>query len=98
LAIHGWRVRGEGEILYREWDGQTVLYLACDGSTHLLEALGAQLLSEVIASSSDISLFQFHEWLIAKVPGDDAWTPDESSALLDSILDELKQAGLVEKA
>lgn len=87
-----WKLQRSEDLLWRDWEDSAAVYDARSGHTHLLNALGMELLAMLMtAPRSEATLL--HE-LTADMP--DGLDADEAMFHVGSQLRQLQELGLVE--
>ncbi|MBI5331594.1 MAG: HPr-rel-A system PqqD family peptide chaperone [Betaproteobacteria bacterium] len=92
-APHPWRLTREGDYLFADWDGQSVLYHTGSGDTRWISALSRMILETLRAGPADhAALFASLRDVVAEA--DRSWLDDA----LGEALQELYELDLLESA
>jgi PqqD family protein of HPr-rel-A system len=86
-----YRLTSPGGLLWREWDGETVVFNPASGNTHRLPAAAAEMLRALTARPSTSA--ELVADLAALLPEQ----RDELGTWVSALLDEFERAGLVER-
>ena len=85
-----WRVVPGQSLVFREWDGEVVLYNDLSGNTHLLDGAAIDVLQALRRRPSDAVT------LAATLAGHFETDPDELSLMIEDMLAGLAALDLVE--
>jgi PqqD family protein of HPr-rel-A system len=85
-----WRVVPGQSLVFREWDGEAVLYNDLSGNTHLLDGGAIEVLQALRAGPADAAT------LAARLAGRFEADADELSAVIEDMLAGLAGLDLVE--
>jgi PqqD family protein of HPr-rel-A system len=87
-----WHAVPDAALAWREWGGQTVVFNAETGSTHLLNPLAAEILRR-LATQGPTSAFALGAGLVDEGDGDD---PAKWTRAIAQILSEFMRVGLAQ--
>src|SRR5262249_9723902 len=86
-----WKASPEAQLLWRQWDGEYVVYNPASGDTHLLNPVAAAALQ--CLEQSPTSLAQLTEWVASEL---DLESEPELRQHLEKLLTQFEELGLIE--
>ena len=86
-----WRVAGNQKILWREWEGDYVIFSSLSGETHTLDIASGKILRRIMERPSTIEDIRSEIADFLEVKND-----AELGNAVDNILKSLEDAGLIE--
>ncbi len=86
-----WRVAGNQKILWRDWEGDYVIFSSLSGQTHILDIASGKVLRRIMERPSTIEDIRSEIADFLEVKND-----AKLANAVDSILKRLEEAGLIE--